>query len=76
MSKQQQCSDWSVEELKEEQVEYAASDVLYLHKIRKILIERLKKEKRLELAYKCFDFLPSRVELDRKGWKESDIFHH
>jgi len=76
LSKQQQCSDWSAAELTDQQIEYAASDVLYLHEIRKKLKERLEKEERLDLAYKCFGFLPTRVELDKKGWKDSDIFHH
>lgn len=76
LSKQQQCSDWGAAKLSDEQVEYAASDVLYLHGIREKLIERLEKEGRFELANKCFNFLPTRVELDKKGWIDTDIFHH
>lgn len=76
LSKQQQCSDWAIDNLSEQQVDYAASDVLYLHEIRAKLIAMLEREGRLEIARKCFDFLPVRVELDEKGWPESDIFHH
>ncbi len=76
LSKQQQCSDWGVDKLSEEQVNYAASDVLYLHKIRAKLNEILYNEGREEIAQKCFDFLPTRVMLDKLGWADLDIFHH
>jgi ribonuclease D len=75
LSKQQQCSDWA-NELSEKQIEYAASDVLYLHQIRGELKKMLQQENRMELAQKCFDFLPTRVELDKKGWLNDDIFSH
>ncbi|GAA4530849.1 ribonuclease D [Chelativorans composti] len=76
LSKQQQSSDWAAETLTKEQLEYAASDVLYLHKLREILIQRLKREKRTELAEACFRFLPTRAKLDLAGWEEEDIFSH
>jgi ribonuclease D len=76
ISKQQQSSDWGVEQLSKAQVEYAASDVLYLHRLRERLNEMLIREDRMELAQSCFDFLPTRAELDLAGWPESDIFAH
>ena len=76
ISKQQQSSDWGVEQLSKAQVEYAASDVLYLHRLRERLNEMLIREGRMELAQSCFDFLLTRAELDLAGWSESDIFAH
>lgn len=77
VSKQQQTSDWGAEVLTEAQKEYAASDVLYLHALKAALEARLIREGRMELAQRCFDFLPARAELDLLGWEEpNDIFHH
>jgi ribonuclease D len=76
ISKQQQSSDWGAEQLSKAQVEYAASDVLYLHRLRERLNEMLIREGRMELAQSCFDFLPTRAVLDLAGWPESDIFAH
>jgi ribonuclease D len=76
ISKQQQSSDWGGAELSEAQREYAASDVRYLHAMREILIERLARENRTELAQACFDFLPARARLDLEGWHDHDIFSH
>jgi ribonuclease D len=77
VSKQQQTSDWGAVELTDAQKEYAASDVLYLHRLKDELEVRLKREGRMELAQRCFDFLPTRAELDLMGWDElNDIFHH
>lgn len=77
VSKQQQTSDWGAEELTEAQKEYAASDVLYLHALKTELEHRLQREGRTELAQRCFDFLPTRAQLDLMGWDEpNDIFHH
>jgi len=77
VSKQQQTSDWGAATLTEAQKEYAASDVLYLHKLKIELESRLVREGRMELAQRCFDFLPTRAELDLMGWDEpNDIFHH
>ncbi len=77
VSKQQQTSDWGSTELSEAQKEYAASDVLYLHKLKAELEARLIREGRLDLAQRCFDFLPTRAELDLMGWDEpNDLFHH
>lgn len=77
VSKQQQTSDWGAEELTEAQKEYAASDVLYLHALKRELEARLVREGRLELAERCFAFLPTRAELDLLGWEDvNDIFHH
>ena len=77
VSKQQQTSDWGSAELTDAQKEYAASDVLYLHRLKEELEARLIREGRLELAQRCFDFLPTRAELDLLGWEEpNDIFHH
>ncbi len=76
ISKQQQSSDWGSETLTDAQLEYAASDVLYLHSLKNELDLRLKREGRLDLAKSCFDFLPTRALLDLAGWPETDIFAH
>lgn len=74
ISKQQQSSYWGADELTQEQKEYAARDVIYLHSIRAILLERLIKEGRATLANELFHFLPIRVKLDLMGWENQDIF--
>ena len=76
ISKQQQSSDWGSETLTDAQLEYAASDVLYLHRLKDELDLRLKREGRFDLAKSCFDFLPTRARLDLSGWPETDIFAH
>ncbi|HOP19289.1 MAG TPA: ribonuclease D [Parvularculaceae bacterium] len=76
ISKQQQSSDWGAQTLTQAQVDYAASDVLYLHALREKLDEMLAREGRAGLAQACFDFLPARAELDLAGWPEIDIFAH
>jgi ribonuclease D len=76
MNNTQQSSDWGAEDLTPAQLQYAASDVLHLHKIRDALMVMLDREKRTELAQACFDFLPVRAELDLQGWDQSDIFSH
>ena len=75
LNKVQQSSDWGLKELSEEQKQYAAMDVFYLHKLKEKLDLMLKRENRTELAKKCFDFLSTRVDLDLNGWEE-DIFSH
>jgi len=76
ISKQQQQSDWGAENLSDAQLDYAASDVLYLHRLKEALDEMLAREGRTELARSCFDFLPARARLDLEGWPEIDIFAH
>ena len=76
LSKQQQMSDWGALELTDAQKEYAASDVLYLHRIREVLNTRLEREGRTDLAAAAFEFLPTRARLDLAGWPEIDIFAH
>ncbi|MET3691306.1 ribonuclease D [Methylobacterium goesingense] len=76
LSKQQQSSDWGAEALSQAQVDYAASDVLYLHAARARLDAMLARESRTEMAQACFDFLPTRARLDLAGWPETDIFAH
>lgn len=76
ISKQQQSSDWGAANLTRAQIEYAASDVLYLHRLRAALNEMLEREGRMEIAQACFDFLPMRARLDLEGWPETDIFAH
>lgn len=76
LSKVQQSSDWAAETLSPEQVEYAASDVLYLHRLREVLVARLAREGRTKEADACFRFLPTRAKLDLMGWGEEDIFAH
>jgi ribonuclease D len=76
LNKQQQSSDWGAEELTKAQLDYAASDVLYLHKVRAKMITMLEREGRMEMARACFNFLPVRAQLDLEGWPETDIFAH
>jgi len=76
LSKQQQSSDWGAGQLSDEQLAYAASDVLYLHQLKAALDALLEREGRTDLAQACFDFLPSRARLDLMGWAEQDIFSH
>jgi ribonuclease D len=77
VSKAQQTSDWGAASLTEAQKDYAASDVLYLHKLKDALEAILHREGRMALAQSCFDFLPTRAELDLLGWDEpNDLFHH
>jgi ribonuclease D len=76
LSKAQQSSDWGQRKLSEDQVAYAASDVLYLHALRERLDEMLLREGRDGLARACFEFLPHRAQLDVAGWEDVDIFAH
>jgi len=76
ISKQQQSSDWGADALTKAQIDYAASDVLHLHKLRDKLDVMLAREGRDELAQACFRFLPTRALLDLEGWPETDIFAH
>ena len=76
LSKQQQSSDWGAEKITDAQLEYAASDVLYLHDLKRHLDRMLRREGRSALAQSCFDFLSTRIELDLLGWDETDIFAH
>ena len=76
LSKQQQSSDWGAANLTDEQLRYAATDVLHLHALRNRLDAMLAREGRTELAQACFGFLPTRVLLDLEGWAEQDIFAH
>ncbi|MCA1941565.1 MAG: ribonuclease D [Caenispirillum bisanense] len=76
ISKEQQTSDWGAETLTEQQLAYAAQDVLHLHRLRAALQVLLAREGRSELAEQCFAFLPTRAALDLAGWDEVDIFAH
>ncbi|PCI34365.1 MAG: ribonuclease D [Alphaproteobacteria bacterium] len=76
LSKKQQSSDWGADELSQQQLDYAASDVLYLHKLVSRLNVMLERSGRMQLAQSCFDFLPTRTDLDLAGWGEQDIFSH
>ena len=76
ISKAQQLSDWGGPELNEAQREYAASDVRFLHRLREVLMVRLEREQRTDIAHACFDFLPTRARLDLAGWQDRDIFSH
>jgi ribonuclease D len=76
LSKQQQSSDWGADKLSEAQLNYAASDVLYLHALKEKLDVMLAREGRAELAASCFRFLPDRARLDLAGWAAEDIFAH
>ncbi|HTQ72545.1 MAG TPA: ribonuclease D [Acidocella sp.] len=76
ISKQQQTSDWGAAELTQEQLSYAASDVLYLHAIWEKLRALLLRENRLEIAQAAYDFLPTRAKLDLLGYADPDLFTH
>jgi ribonuclease D len=76
ISKQQQSSDWGADTLSQAQLDYAASDVLHLHGLKRRFDEMLAREGRTHLADSCFAFLPTRAELDLAGWPEVDIFAH
>ena len=76
ISKQQQSSDWGKDVLSKNQINYAASDVLYLHDIKEKLDEILERENRIKLANSLFRFIPTRVDLDLSGWHDNDIFSH
>jgi ribonuclease D len=76
LSKQQQSSDWGAETLTQAQLDYAASDVLHLHALKDKLDRSLERENRLGIAHQCFDFLPTRAQLDLLGWADTDIFAH
>jgi len=76
LSKQQQSSDWGADELSDEQLSYAASDVLYLHSLKEKLDSLLEREGRAELAQAVFDFLPTRARLDLMGWADVDVMAH
>lgn len=76
ISKQQQSSDWGADELTNAQLDYAASDVLHLHRLREKMDEMLIREGRMDLADACFEFLPTRAKLDLAGWPDTDIFAH
>ena len=76
ISKYQQMSDWGAADLTAAQLDYAASDVLYLHDLKTKLDDMLAREGRTEMAQACFEFLPMRARLDLEGWPETDIFAH
>ena len=76
ISKEQTCTDWGCEKLTDEQKEYAANDVLYLHQLKEKLDVVLRREGRFELAQNCFNFLETRVKLDLMAGETYDIFSH
>ena len=76
ISKQQQSSDWGAPQINDAQRDYAASDVRFLHRMHDVLVTRLEREGRSEMAQSCFDFLPTRARLDLAGWDDHDIFSH
>jgi ribonuclease D len=76
ISKQQQSSDWGAPHLSEEQLAYAASDVLHLHRLKDILSQLIEREGRRDIAEACFEFLPMRARLDLLGWAAEEIFAH
>ena len=77
LDKRQGSSDWNkdINDLSDKQLEYAANDVIYLHKIKTELEKMLIRENRMDLFKSCINFLDTRVELDQKGFK-ADIFEH
>ena len=76
ISKLQQSSDWGAETLTDAQLAYAASDVLHLHRLKAALDPILEREGRTGIAQACFDFLPTRAQLDLAGWSDPDVFAH
>lgn len=76
LSKQQQSSDWAAAQLSPQQLAYAASDVLHLHKLKSTLDTMLARQGRMAFAQECFDFLPTRAALDLAGFEDIDVFSH
>ena len=76
LNKSQQSSDWSAKDLSDNQLKYASFDVVFLHDLKKKLIQMLEREGRLNLSEKIFSFLETRVDLDLSGWNDIDIFAH
>ena len=76
ISKQQQTSDWGASQLTEEQLAYAASDVLHLHRLKEVFDGLIDREGRRDIANACFRFLPMRARLDLLGWDQEEIFAH
>jgi len=76
LSKQQQSSDWAAAELSQQQLVYAASDVLHLHALKAKLEIMLKRAGRLDRAEAAFRYLPERATLDLSGFEDMDIFSH
>ena len=76
LEKEQQTSDWGVDELTQAQQKYAANDVLYLHELKEKLDILLKREGRYDLAQECFSFMTTRAKLDLSSFDEPDIFAH
>jgi ribonuclease D len=76
LDKKQQSSDWATSDLSEDQQIYAANDVYHLNAVKDKLVAMLKRENRIDMAQRCFEFLPTRAELDLNGWDEHDIFSH
>ena len=76
LDKEQQSSDWGTDELTQDQLRYAALDVIHLHQLKDILDRMLAREGRTDLAEACFNFLPVRARIDLQGWENKDIFAH
>jgi ribonuclease D len=76
LNKQQQSSDWGAHVLSDAQKQYAAQDVVYLHELKARLDQMLEREGRSVMARACFDFVPTRADLDLAGWTEEDVFAH
>jgi len=76
LSKEQQTSDWGADRLSDQQLQYAANDVLHLHALKARLDELLAREGRADIARACFEFLPTRAGLDLLDWGDVDIFSH
>ena len=76
LSKQQQSSDWAADLLSPQQLAYAASDVLHLHRLKATLDTMLARQERTAFAQACFDFLPTRARLDLAGFDDIDVFSH
>lgn len=76
ISKEQQMSDWGHEFLSQEQLKYAATDVLHLHKLKEILDQRLEREDRQVIARACFDFIPTCAKLDLISQNTLNVFEH
>jgi len=74
--KTEQTSDWGSNKLTHNQLQYAATDVLHLHKIKEKLDSMLVRENRIKIAKACFDFVEHRTNLDLMGWDDLDIFRH
>lgn len=74
IDKEPRVSNWLINTLTPEQLDYAARDVLHLPRLFADLRAKLRRSQRWPLAEKSFEFLPTRVQLDLLG--AGDVFRY